>query len=296
MLNKIVNQVVINNPQYKSNILVIEKEILHHDILSVMKKHQILQNLTFIGGTALRLCYSSVRLSEDLDFSVNKGVTLQSLTGFGDEIAKAISSKYGTHVTVKEPVLDKGDTSTWKVSIEKEANRPDIPKQKIHIDLCKIPSLENEHRPLIDHYNIHHSAYLIPVQSQKEILADKFIALALRNNIKSRDLWDIVWLQQKNITVNPKAVKDKLLLRNIAPQHFQTLMANKLLKLTTNPQIYKNFTNEMSRFLPDSIVSETINNDNFWHYLKNEIKIQANMVVDNIINDDQAKPNFNMGL
>lgn len=48
---------------------MVEKEVMHHDILREMNNAGYLQNLTFIGGTCLRLCYGSDRLSEDLDFS-----------------------------------------------------------------------------------------------------------------------------------------------------------------------------------------------------------------------------------
>jgi predicted nucleotidyltransferase component of viral defense system len=47
----------------------VEKELLHHDILREMSMAGLLKNLTFIGGTCLRACYGSSRLSEDLDFT-----------------------------------------------------------------------------------------------------------------------------------------------------------------------------------------------------------------------------------
>jgi predicted nucleotidyltransferase component of viral defense system len=48
---------------------VIEKELLHFDILFCLDEAGLLDRLTFQGGTALRLCYGSNRLSEDLDFA-----------------------------------------------------------------------------------------------------------------------------------------------------------------------------------------------------------------------------------
>lgn len=47
---------------------VIEKELLHYDILFALDKERLLDQLTFQGGTSLRLCYGAVRFSEDLDF------------------------------------------------------------------------------------------------------------------------------------------------------------------------------------------------------------------------------------
>jgi len=48
---------------------VIEKELLHCDILFGLDRAGLLDELTFQGGTALRLCYGSPRFSEDLDFA-----------------------------------------------------------------------------------------------------------------------------------------------------------------------------------------------------------------------------------
>ena len=42
---------------------VIEKELLHHDILFALDAEGVLDSLTFQGGTSLRLCYGSARLS-----------------------------------------------------------------------------------------------------------------------------------------------------------------------------------------------------------------------------------------
>ncbi|EOG5620081.1 nucleotidyl transferase AbiEii/AbiGii toxin family protein, partial [Proteus mirabilis] len=51
---------------------VIEKELLHYDILFALEKGGLLNKLTFQGGTSLRLCYGGNRFSEDLDFAGGK--------------------------------------------------------------------------------------------------------------------------------------------------------------------------------------------------------------------------------
>ena len=48
---------------------VIEKELLHYDILFCLDQDGLLDNLVFQCGTSLRLCYGGNRLSEDLDFA-----------------------------------------------------------------------------------------------------------------------------------------------------------------------------------------------------------------------------------
>ena len=49
--------------------LVIEKEILHYDILFALERGGFLEDLVFQGGTALRLCHGAPRFSEDIDFT-----------------------------------------------------------------------------------------------------------------------------------------------------------------------------------------------------------------------------------
>lgn len=97
MLDDHIRKILATSPQYAAITPVIEKEILHHDIMNVLVQQGVMQRLTFIGGTSLRMCYNSARLSEDLDFNAGH----------------------------------------------------DLPRQKMHIDVCAIPSFDIEKRPLI---------------------------------------------------------------------------------------------------------------------------------------------------
>lgn len=65
----LIEQVIAQNSEYPALRTVIEKEILHYDILRAMSGAGFLKDLTFMGGTCLRDCYGSARLSEDLDFT-----------------------------------------------------------------------------------------------------------------------------------------------------------------------------------------------------------------------------------
>lgn len=51
---------------------VIEKELLHYDILFALDEAKLLDKLVFQGGTSLRLCRGANRYSEDLDFAGGK--------------------------------------------------------------------------------------------------------------------------------------------------------------------------------------------------------------------------------
>ncbi len=65
LLDKLVNQALQTNPLLVPLRVVVEKELLHHDVLREMSEAGFLKQLTFMGGTCLRACYGSNRLSND---------------------------------------------------------------------------------------------------------------------------------------------------------------------------------------------------------------------------------------
>jgi len=68
LFDQLVDEAMKSQTELSPLRVVVEKELLHHDILREMAEAGLLQNLTFMGGTCLRACYGSNRLSEDLDF------------------------------------------------------------------------------------------------------------------------------------------------------------------------------------------------------------------------------------
>ncbi len=52
---------------------------------------------------------------------------------------------------------------------------------------------------------------ILQIQSREEILADKWVALALRpNRIMYRDLWDILWLNRHDVRMETALIFQKL--------------------------------------------------------------------------------------
>jgi predicted nucleotidyltransferase component of viral defense system len=296
MLNKLVELALKNNPELIGMEDVVEKEILHHDIMSVLHHQGILQRLTFIGGTSLRLCYDSSRLSEDLDFTAGVDFKPESFSGLGEELQLFLERKYGLNVNVYEPRLSSTNTSTWKVTIEKHSNRPDLPSQKMHIDVCSLPSFDIEHRPLIDHYGIKSqmSGLPIPVQSLNEIQADKMIAFAYRERrIKPRDVWDIVWLTQQRAQQNVELVIKKLAARKKDYKEFINLLQKHTELIVDNGETKNDFHQEMSRFLPASVSERTVQQDTFWKYFGTIITEEVKQLVD-MLNGEGDSPKFKM--
>lgn len=276
MLTEIVRQAIQQNPDYGVIAPVVEKEILHHDIMQVLMQQGALQQLAFIGGTALRMCHNSARLSEDLDFNGGFDFTPKQFDGLEQEIKRYLQQKYEMPVQVHKPGAQKqGNTASWKISIVKAPNRPDLPQQKIHIDVCAIPSFDIERRPLINHYQVAvpTQGLLVPVQSLAEIMADKLIAFAYRaRRIKPRDIWDIVWLSQQGVTVKNQWLDKKLEARGKQKTGFSKAINMQLERLQTVDEVKQDFYNELSRFLPDPIRRRTLAHEEFWPYVQTEVK------------------------
>jgi hypothetical protein len=294
MLKEQIRHIVESNPEYAAITPVIEKEILHHDIIDVMVKQGAMQSLVFIGGTSLRMCYNASRLSEDLDFNGGHDFKPAHFDGLEVEIQKYIQNKYETEVWVNKPIEDvQGNTSSWKISIVKEANRPDLPRQKMHIDVCAIPSFDVEKRPLLNHYNIvvPTEGLLIPVQSLQETLADKLIALAYRaRRIKPRDVWDIVWIKQRGINLSLDLVDNKLAARGKQKKDFIEALQIQLEKLMQDDDVRNDFNMEMSRFIPQQIKERTIDNPEYWPYVQAEVRAVSRLLLD----DGASKNPFDM--
>lgn len=274
VINELVSQALQKSPQFIGMDNVVAKEILHHEILYFLHKEGFLQQLTFMGGTALRLCYGSNRLSEDLDFAGGQTFSPDKFHGLSEALKNHIYQVYRLNVAVYEPKLEAGDTSTWKLTIEKFANRPDLPSQKCHIDICAYPSLDRVYKPVTDHYGIGSKIEGLPiaVESLEEILADKLIAFAYRERrIKPRDVWDLAWLSQRAIKIDLSLVVKKLELRRKNQNEFIGLINRHAELIKSNAETKRDFYQEMSRFVSPEVSQRTLEQVEFWSYVASVI-------------------------
>ncbi|MFR4801957.1 MAG: nucleotidyl transferase AbiEii/AbiGii toxin family protein [Eggerthellaceae bacterium] len=82
---------------------VIEKEIVHYEIIRSLGRNDLLRDITFQGGTSLRLCYGSLRYSEDLDFVAGDKFDSLPLDDFSKTLRSDLLKSYDTEVSVREP-------------------------------------------------------------------------------------------------------------------------------------------------------------------------------------------------
>lgn len=274
LFEQLVDQALSHNTELTQLRVVVEKELLHHDILLAMSDSGLLQKLCFIGGTCLRACYGSNRLSEDLDFTGGAHFNRESLAELKTVLTDRLQKKYGLSVEVSEPKKETGNVNTWKLRIQTRPEREDLPAQRINIDICAIPSYLSQPKVLLNPYGVSMGTQglILNAQALEEIYADKILAFALRRGrIKNRDLWDLLWLKQQGIKPAFDLLLNKLRDHQQTKEVFLSLANNRAQQIATEEQIKQDFRNEMQRFLPTKIVAETVNNDRFWEYLSNEI-------------------------
>jgi len=283
LFDKLVEEALRNRSTATNIRPVVEKELLHHDILREMSKAGFLNQMTFMGGTCLRACYGAEQLSEDLDFTGGMDFKRENLQQLSQVIVRRLQEKYELDVGVSEPRRETGNTSTWKIKVITRPERKDLPAQRINIDICAIPSHQPKPMTLINHYGVEMgtSGLIIQCQSREEILLDKIIAFALRpNRIKNRDLWDIAWLKQQNIRLpillSEKKVQDH--------GHTKTEVLDRLEKrcqeLKRDSSQERSFQSEMMMYLPHDLANRTVRQSGFWEYITSQTIEESNKVID----------------
>jgi predicted nucleotidyltransferase component of viral defense system len=270
LFDQLVNEALRSRAELTSLRPVVEKELLHHDILREMSEAGLLKDLTFIGGTCLRACYGSARLSEDLDFTGGSYFKKSDLAGLARVLTERLQTRYGLPVSVSEPLKTGGQVSTWKLTIETRPGRKHLPAQRIHLDICAIPSHDPRPMMLRNLYGIDlgTSGLILQAQSREEILADKVIALAFRENrIKNRDLWDIAWLSQQGIELPTRLIPLKIRDHQRDDAEFHALLKERVDAMKSRPEMREDFMKEMRRFLPAATVRDMIETEPYWAYL-----------------------------
>jgi len=278
LFDQLVDEALKSRAELATLRSVVEKELLHHDILREMSEAGMLAGLTFIGGTCLRACYGSARLSEDLDFTGGSHFQRGDLANLARVLTERMEIRYELPVSVSEPVRTAGRVSTWKLIIETRPGRKHLPAQRIHLDICAIPSRDPRPMMLRNLYGVDlgTSGLLLRARSREEILADKIIALASRENrVKNRDLWDIAWLVQQGIELPAGLIPLKVRDHQRENAEFIGLLRERVTALKTLPETRADFMREMRRFLPAATVRDTLEKPPYWEYLTQVLEDQS---------------------
>lgn len=204
----VANEIVGRQPGLNACIPVVQKELLHMEILGGLHDAGILRHLVFKGGTCLRLCHGSDRFSEDLDFSGGSAFTPALLENVEDVLRERIGRAYGLEVDVRHAERKPGRTvNRWVARVvtyrpEGSRSTANIGVQRIKIEIDDQPHPEHARAQALTHpYKEIVGAYAVPLvvsMPMGNILSDKLVAfpqsLLRRHNPRYRDVWDMHWL------------------------------------------------------------------------------------------------------
>ncbi len=278
-LDDLVRRVFDQKPELEALQPIVVKELIHYEIMWSLDDAGLLKDLTFHGGTALRLCYGSSRMSEDLDFTSGSGFTRADVEGISGVVRSHLANRYGLEVSVKEPKPRKDagqpvEVDTWQIIVVTDPGRSRLPRQRIKIDIATMAARTKEVQAIQQNYSVLPSGLgdlLVPAMSKDEIMANKLVSLPAsvhQRNIRHRDIWDIAWLAQNGAEVNREWVACRAAEFRLDDyvDRLDALRSTLLDHVTAGK-----FGKEMSRFLPRDVVARTLDRTEFVPYVVNTV-------------------------
>jgi len=258
---------------------VIQKELLHYEILYSLDDAGLLDRLTFQGGTSLRLCHGAPRCSEDLDFVGGAEFNRQQLEPIKECIERYTGQRYDLDVSVREPRDLKDDREyadlkidKWQIAVTTDPGRRNIPRQRIKIEVANVNAYSREPRAVQLNYDFLPEGYgdtLVLSESLDEIMADKLVSLVNTTGyVRNRDIWDLRWLKQQGAAPRTDWVRNKV--RDYRIDNYRDKLTQMLERL---PEIIQGsvFQREISRFIPQEVAERTLMKPKFKQFLTTEV-------------------------
>ena len=256
---------------------VVEKELLHHELLFLMERGGFLDDLTFQGGTSLRLCHGAPRFSEDLDFSGGPGFEVERMAGLADALEEGLAERCGLDASVTLPkssrrrALSEGvSVSSWRIAIPAPSGGRDLPALRVKLDIDNAPSHTREVHRVARHYAaLPDLDMLIAVQSREEILANKLVAfpasVATRNRPRYRDVWDMYWLRADGTEIRADLLQAKMQDHRI-PRAWLEDAAGRAGEIVRSPA----FSAELRRFVRRDAAQGTLDSARYMEFMAQE--------------------------
>lgn len=167
------------------------REYLQYKILDIIFKSEIAGKLSFIGGTAIKICHGSSRFSEDLDFD-NFGLTEKEFMELSEVVKRELQLE-GYEAEIKN-VFKGAFRCNIKISkLLKENNLSVMADEKILIQVDTAPH-NFSYEPtnfLLQKFDVFRNIKLTPPDI---LLSMKAGAIFGRKRMKGRDFYDMVYL------------------------------------------------------------------------------------------------------
>ncbi len=176
------------------------RENLQILILKILSDKGLFKNISFMGGTSLRIIHGINRFSEDLDFTLDRKYgfdflkTIKYIQKTLSKINISYTVKIGGKNIVKFAFFKFPDLLyELKISNLKEQNL----NIKIEIDIDP-PAGAKKEVTLINKFYI----FSISNYDISSLFAGKLYAILFRKYTKARDYYDLLWFLTKKVKVN----------------------------------------------------------------------------------------------
>lgn len=215
---------------YPENLQVYDRfilrEYLQYKILEIIFESQFEKNLTFLGGTCLRIVHGNMRFSEDLDFD-NFNLSAQDFKAI-TEIVRTELQKIGYEVEMRS--VKKGAYHCYIrfPNLLYQEGLTNHKEEKILIQLDTESHNFNyiPDKPVLNKFDVFTQINVTPGDL---LLSQKFYAVLNRNRNKGRDFFDIIFLLGKDHKPNYDYLQTKVGIKT--PDDLRSVIIDKCLKL-----------------------------------------------------------------
>lgn len=173
---------------YKRNIL---REYLQYKILEMLFNSKSSNNLSFLGGTSLRIVHNINRFSEDLDFD-NLAIEKDEFIELSGEIKRNLELE-GYTVEIKSVFKGAFRTYFRFLNLLFEEGLSPHKEERLMIQVDSAPH-HYDYKPqsfILNKFDVFTAIHVTPVNI---LLSMKLSALFNRKRTKARDIYDVIFL------------------------------------------------------------------------------------------------------
>ena len=189
---------------------VIEKDYVLSLMLSLLANSSIRYNLLFKGGTAIKKMYfSNARFSVDLDFDFND-ITTERIKKELAELIKLDDFDTVEFVKIKNEFVSK-KKEVYRCMIEYKGLIRHNLNQSVRLDFSRrgSPFHTVQDRQVIDDYADEKTRVTVRTMDLVEIFAEKCRAFITRKKQKSKDLFDVYFLINRDVYADTGLIDKK---------------------------------------------------------------------------------------
>jgi len=176
---------------FKKNIL---REYLQYKILEIIFNSRHSKNLSFLGGTALRIIHGNTRFSEDLDFD-NFNFSKNDFSSLTKEIENGLG-KEGYRVEIRNVFREayRCYIKIPRILFDNEISNLEGEKLMIQIDTVESSFDYEPDKKILNKFDVFTQISITPLDV---LLSQKIHAAFNRRRPKGRDFFDIIFLLSK---------------------------------------------------------------------------------------------------